>query len=543
MDRVLSQFDDVMSLPRPDGSVNSWIGLYPGAVAKSLIKREPAAKAKTRATQSLALLHPSISKTQRWILDDDILYIVRDYVPGQSMADAVSQQATWAFDKLRTLIDPVLDAIDYAHSCGVSHGGLKAANIIVGPENPIVTDFGQTRDINLDRIAYADSTGQPTHRSDYYSICELYKEFLPAVARDDEVRQAARTRLLRNLTEVQQSAATADELRYKLDAVHRMAQLLGFSSESPSEKTASTFTGARLVPSMSPPTAEVILGGGTTIALALENTGDTPLYVHNVAADVVWMNLHGRFEPVTLAPDTGCDLLYTVSAARLAPGTHEAHITVLSNHGLTVTRPRDGKWDEQVIRMPVIVRSASEAVSATPPGTPARIATDTQWRPPVTALPQTSGSTFPSVACMQEPDPALVIHGQNGVLHLGIRNTSNAKMRIDKISAFPTWLVYPGEFKPTTLEPNSTQYFGFSVISNVLTPGDYKASVTLVTSALLGTDLGPRTVWHDIESEIRVRVVKYTKDPLDGSQGAGCAGSVIAACSLVLAAIVWIFAK
>ena len=161
----------------------------------------------------------------------------------------------------------------------------------------------------------------PTPRTDYAALCQLYKDFLPTRPADDEAGQAARARLLRNLTEIQRTAASADELRYKLDAVARMADLLGFGAGTDLADGA-TRQGARIVCAVSPSTATVNPGGGTAVTLNIRSEGDVALRVEGVGSDVVWLNPSARFTPLTLAPDTGRDLLFALSGARLTPGSH-----------------------------------------------------------------------------------------------------------------------------------------------------------------------------------------------------------------------------
>ena len=348
----------------------------------------------------------------------------------------------------------------------------------------------------------------PTPRTDYASLCQLYKDFLPTRPADDEAGQAARTRLLRNLTDIQRTAASADELRFKLDAVARMADLLGFGAGTAVDDGTAR-QGARIVCAVSPPTATVNPGGGAAVTLSVRNAGDVALRVESVGSDVVWLNPSLRFTPLTLAPDTERDLLFALSGARLTPGSHQAHLLVRSNSGLTTLAPTAGTpWHEQVVTLPVLVKGtpappelgaggASEDISETFIGK----------RPLLEAHPDSDRS---GIACTQEPDPGLVRYGQNGVLHVGVQNVGPRRLRVDRLSTDPAWLVYPGDWQPLFIEPGATQFFGFSVLAQSLSGGDYTAEVVLMTSSEEPTLMGSQTVWREMKCAVRVRVVRGT---------------------------------
>lgn len=530
MDRVLSQFEDVLALPTPAQGAFAWTAREPGSGRRVLIKRLPDDDAKTRATQALALRHPRIVPTRRWLRDGDGFYVVRDWVSGCNLRLALSDLAQRAFDRLHARLLPLLDALDYAHSAGVTHGAMTPENVLVDDRYP---DFAVLSD-----FARPDLAPEPP-RTDFVGLCQLYKEFLPARPADDEAGSAARERLLRNLTETQQTTQSAEELRYKLDAIARMAGLLGFNAGDMETEAARTRLGARLICSLSPPTATLAPGGGTSVTLALDNEGDAPLHVESVASDVVWLNLPNRFNPVDLAPGTGGDLVWTLSGARLEPGAYQAMLTVRSNDGLTTPAPPFGAaWPEQKIAVPVLVKRAdleetfigevplAESLPHPEPPPPGEVA----------------NGELPGIACVQEPDPGLVRYGQAGVLHIGVRNIGPTRLRVDRLHTRPKWLTYPGDLRAVWIEPGETQFLGFAVDATNLAGGDYRAEVTFTTSIMAETLLGPKPVWRDMTCEVRVRVVRGGEDALPGGLGkVGCLPLVVAlASSLGLVIGAWI---
>ena len=535
MDRALSEFTNIREVnPTAHGSAG-WVAQNPASGQTVLIKRLDGAAGKTRATQALGLSHRHIAATRRWLLDSQKLYVVRDWVEGQNLRERLAQGASQTFPGLRRLLDPLVEAIEYAQGAGVPHGAITPENVVLDKNGrPIITDYGVFDPRNGARARYIprqllSADGKPTTRSDFYSLYELYKEFLPE--RFDEAGVEARNRIIRNLSEAQLSTATPDEMRYKLDAITRMADLLGFGEGDGADGRASL--GARLVCQLSPPTAVVNPGSGTTVVLTVWNEGEQPLRIERVASDAVWLNPQSRFEPIMLAPDDECDLVLTVSAARLGTGAHTATISIFSNSGLAGLTPSSAeRWHEQTVSLPVLVQGpasvpiaerlpagAPEKGAAPPLASPQFGAASSAVKIPP-AQPSADAAETPGIACIQEPDPGVVKYGQTGVLNVGVRNIGDRRIRIDRVSTWPGWLTYPGEFQPVWIEPGATQYLGFSVAGGSLTVGDYKAGATFVTSLQEETGLGSKTIWREMKCEVRVRVTKIGEKHADGG---GCA--------------------
>ncbi len=515
-----------------------------------LIKRLPdrpdhRAFDKTRATQALALRHPHIVPTRRWLRDGDGCYVIRDFVPGVNLRGTLAQAGRRTFARLQHLLLPILDALDHAHRFGLPHGGVTPENVLIDEAGQsLLCDFATVENINGAHDGYVPrpllaADGRPTPRADFYALCELYKEFLPPRSPDDEAGYAARQRLLRNLSETQQAATNAEELRYKLDAVAQMADLLGFSAP----EDGAVLRPARLVCAVSPSTAALAPGGGTTVTLTLGNEGDRPLNVESVTSDAVWLNLPTRLAPFSLAPDARRDLVWTLSGARLLPGAYTARLTVRSNSGLLTDTPRPGEsWDEQAVTVPTLVKGLT--ASPEPSGTPPLAESLPPASPDQAVLPPAPfrEGEHPGIAVTQEPDPGLARTGQNGVLHLGVRNIGASRLRIDRVTTSPNWLAYPGTFQALWIEPGETQYLGLSIVSATLPGGDYKAEVTFTTSVLTETLLGLQPERREMKCEVRVRVVRGGPNaPADLNKAArlGCAPILLALASSA-AALGWL---
>ncbi len=520
-DRVLAQFEDVQAVPAAAGA--AWTAREAGGGRRVRIKKLAGDTAKTRATQALSLQHPRIVPTRRWMADSGALYVVRDFVPGRNLAESLAEKSQRAFDRLHARLLPLLDALDYAHAAGLAHGAVRAENILAAEQHPefaLLSDFAAVR-----------LPAESLPRMDFAALCGLYKEFLPARPAGDEAGAEARTRLLRNLTETQETTVSADELRYKLDAIARMAALLGFNAgDLEADATPRPRAGSRLVCAVSPPTATVAPGGGTSVTLSLDNEGDSPLHLESVTSDAIWLNLPNGFTPVDLDPGTGGDLVWTVSAARLTPGAYSATLSIKSSDGSPSLRPLaiSGDWAEQKIALPVLVQAAGADAAApeAPPAVPLA-----ERLPP--ADPPQAGD-LPGIACVQQPDPAVVRGGSAGVVHIGVQNIGPVRLRIEKIHTRPKWLTYPGDLRAVWVEPGETRFLGFALDAVNLAGGDYAAQITFTTTSVAETLLGPKPVWRDMACEVRVRVVRGASDALP--PGAGRAGCVPALLTLAAGA-------
>jgi hypothetical protein len=151
--------------------------------------------------------------------------------------------------------------------------------------------------------------------------------------------------------------------------------------------------------------------------------------------------------------------------------------------------------------------------------------------------PPVRESDSPGIACIQEPDPAIVQYGQKGVLRIGVKNIGPQRLRVDKVRTRPSWLSYPGEFQALWIEPGATQYLGLTVAASTLTAGDYRAEVAFTTSVQEDTEIGQRNVWREMKCDVRVRVVRsaLSAGGAPSIPGTGCATLIAGIISLLAA--------
>ncbi|MFB4269944.1 serine/threonine-protein kinase [Nonomuraea sp. GTA35] len=78
-------------------------------------------------------------------IEDGRPYLVSEYVPGPSLEGLVARDGPRAGGGLDRLAITTLTALQAIHRAGVVHRDLKPSNVIMGPEGPVVIDFGIAR--------------------------------------------------------------------------------------------------------------------------------------------------------------------------------------------------------------------------------------------------------------------------------------------------------------------------------------------------------------------------------------------------------------
>ncbi|MEU8246653.1 serine/threonine-protein kinase [Nonomuraea sp. NPDC048916] len=78
-------------------------------------------------------------------LDDDLLYIVSEYVPGPTLDQVVRSEGPLRGSSLEALAVGVATALTAIHAAGLVHRDLKPSNVLLSSMGPRVIDFGIAR--------------------------------------------------------------------------------------------------------------------------------------------------------------------------------------------------------------------------------------------------------------------------------------------------------------------------------------------------------------------------------------------------------------
>jgi serine/threonine-protein kinase len=126
-------------------------------VALKVIRADHAAN-KTYRTRFLeeketlaALEHPGIVPIYAAGESDGVLYIAMRLVDGPDLQARIKRQGQISLRETVRILEPVADAVDYAHEQGIVHRDLKPSNIILDRDGrPYLTDFGLGKRIEVD---------------------------------------------------------------------------------------------------------------------------------------------------------------------------------------------------------------------------------------------------------------------------------------------------------------------------------------------------------------------------------------------------------
>ena len=121
---------------------------------------------KYEAQAAGGLFHPRIVTIFEYGEDDNSAFIAMELVRGDSVHELLLREPQPSLEKVRDVILPLLDALEYSHAQGVTHRDIKPSNILMGPDGEIkVSDFGIARIESSALTQYGLVVGTPFYMS------------------------------------------------------------------------------------------------------------------------------------------------------------------------------------------------------------------------------------------------------------------------------------------------------------------------------------------------------------------------------------------
>lgn len=116
--------------------------------SEKLTKNQSVLRFQQEAKAAAALSHPNVVGFFDYgLTEDNIPYIVMDFVEGMPLDQALREQGTLPVDRFIRLFTEACDALDHAHQKGVIHRDIKPSNLMLtnrsdGTETVKILDFG-----------------------------------------------------------------------------------------------------------------------------------------------------------------------------------------------------------------------------------------------------------------------------------------------------------------------------------------------------------------------------------------------------------------
>lgn len=150
-------------------------------------------KFKRESLAAASLSHPNIVGIYDVGQQDDIYYIVMEYVNGQTLKDYIKNKGPLDYNEVLNISSQIAKGLDNAHRNGVVHRDIKPHNILITDEKIVkVTDFGIARAsasftvTNMGNVMGSAHYFSPEqakglftdHRTDIYSLGAVMYEML-----------------------------------------------------------------------------------------------------------------------------------------------------------------------------------------------------------------------------------------------------------------------------------------------------------------------------------------------------------------------------
>ncbi|MBN2387082.1 MAG: serine/threonine protein kinase [Anaerolineales bacterium] len=118
-----------------------------------------------------SLRHPHIVQIHDFDVDDEIYYMVMEYVDGGTLQDRMAELARagkyMPLGQVLAILQQVAEALDYAHKKGIIHRDIKPSNILLNASGEaFLADFGIARMVSTTQFTSTGALiGTPTYMS------------------------------------------------------------------------------------------------------------------------------------------------------------------------------------------------------------------------------------------------------------------------------------------------------------------------------------------------------------------------------------------
>ncbi|WP_170007010.1 Stk1 family PASTA domain-containing Ser/Thr kinase [Bacillus fonticola] len=145
------------------------------------------------AQSATSLAHPNIVSIYDVGEEDDLYYIVMEYVEGMTLKQYIQKQHPVPLERSMRIMEQLTDAIAHAHQNGIIHRDIKPQNILINERGTVkITDFGIAMALSATSITQTNSVlgsvhylspeqargGMATKKSDLYSLGIVMFELL-----------------------------------------------------------------------------------------------------------------------------------------------------------------------------------------------------------------------------------------------------------------------------------------------------------------------------------------------------------------------------
>jgi serine/threonine-protein kinase len=156
-----------------------------------------------------ALNHPNIVSILTAEKQENLFFIVMEYVPGETLEAIITREGALDLNRSLDYICQICNAVDHAHRQGVLHRDLRPSNVLVGENGTLkVADFGTSRFLEIAAhgttvigsppyMAPEQFQGKAVFASDVYSLGVTMYQMLTGMLPYDTPTPAELDRLTR----------------------------------------------------------------------------------------------------------------------------------------------------------------------------------------------------------------------------------------------------------------------------------------------------------------------------------------------------------